>query len=56
MMRSATKLALCAAAGLFMAGPLPAQDADPGSDAADALYCAERKLGYWFYCVSVIQP
>ena len=51
MMRSATKLALCAVAGLFMAGPLAAQDAGSGGDAADALYCAERKLGYWFYCV-----
>ena len=50
-MRGAIKLALCAAAGLFMPGPLAAQDADPASDAADALYCAERKLGYWFYCV-----
>ena len=51
MMRSAIKLALWAAAGLFMACPVAAQDAGPGNDAADALYCAERKLGYWFYCV-----
>ena len=50
-MRSATKLALCAAAGLFMTGPLAAQEGGSGTDAADALYCAERKLGYWFYCV-----
>ena len=44
-MRGAIKLALWTLAGLCMAGPLAAQDAGPSTDTADALYCAERKLG-----------
>lgn len=49
-MRSAIAFAVLAAASWFMAGPLAAQDAASPNDAADALYCEERKLGYWFYC------
>lgn len=28
-----------------------AQDAQPSVSTADALYCQERRLGYWFYCI-----
>src|SRR5690606_33837125 len=51
VMRSAISLAVMATAALFTAIPLAAQDSAVRSDAADALYCEERKLGYWFYCV-----
>lgn len=51
MMRRGTKLARWAAAALCMACPVAAQDARATNGAADALYCGERKLGYWFYCV-----
>ena len=50
-MRSPIAFAVLAAAGFFAANPLAAQDAASPNDAADALYCEERKLGYWFYCV-----
>ena len=50
-MRSATAFAVLAAASCFTANPLAAQDAAFPNDAADALYCEQRKLGYWFYCV-----
>jgi len=28
-----------------------AQDAQPSVRTADTLYCQERRLGYWFYCI-----
>jgi conjugal transfer pilus assembly protein TraF len=47
-MRTAVFAALCAGA---MPATVFAQQAPIPTDAADALYCEERRLGYWFYCV-----
>lgn len=51
-----TRTAIMLAAMLGQAAPSAAQDAATLADAAateagDAFYCGERRLGYWFYCV-----
>jgi len=51
-----TRTAIMFAAMLGQAVPIAAQDAAtiPGAsatEASDAFYCGERRLGYWFYCV-----
>ena len=47
-------IAACLAATCLFALPMPAAAGDGStaatSDAGDAFYCAERRLGYWFYC------
>ena len=47
---------VCGAALLALALLVPGaakaqQNAAATTDAADALYCEQRRLGYWFYCV-----
>lgn len=48
------RVAMPALMGLAIAMPAPAQDAPSTGDGAvqqgDAFYCAERRLGQWFYC------
>lgn len=51
-----TRMAIMLVAMLGQAVPSAAQDAAtlPGAaatEAGDAFYCGERRLGYWFYCV-----
>lgn len=49
-----TRLRLAAATALMLvASPLNAQvpETPAKADATNALYCEERRLGYWFYCV-----
>lgn len=49
-----TRLRLAAATALMLvASPMNAQiqETPAVADAADTLYCEERRLGYWFYCV-----
>jgi len=51
MIRHALVHAACLGAMLLASQTALAQEAAPTSDAADALYCEQRQLGYWFYCV-----
>ena len=48
------------AASLLLALAVPARAADPQPAAAqsadDPFYCAERRLGYWFYCTKPKPP
>jgi conjugal transfer pilus assembly protein TraF len=49
-----SRLRLAATTALMLlASPMNAQvrETPIEADAADALYCEERRLGYWFYCV-----
>ena len=54
--RFARRCAAALAAGLFAASALPVAAAQPRAptvethDGDDPFYCAERKLGHWFYC------
>jgi conjugal transfer pilus assembly protein TraF len=42
---------LTATLALALLAPAAAVAQEGASDAAEALYCEQRRLGYWFYCV-----
>ena len=45
-------LALLLATNVFAESQVAmAQEAQPRTSTADTLYCEERQLGYWFYCI-----
>lgn len=52
--------AACLIAASLLSAPLPAaaEDQPNGqtSDGQDPFYCAERRLGYWFYCTRPKPP
>lgn len=51
--------AACLIATCLLAAPIPAWASDEPSAAAegnDPFYCAERRLGYWFYCTKPRPP
>lgn len=52
--------AACLIAATLLATPLPALAGDEPNvataDGQDAFYCAERRLGYWFYCTRPKPP
>jgi conjugal transfer pilus assembly protein TraF len=51
MIRSTCFMASIALALIQPGGSALAQEPGPRANSADALYCEERRLGYWFYCV-----
>jgi conjugal transfer pilus assembly protein TraF len=61
--RAARLVAACLFAA-YLSGPLPASAGDQTSaqtaartaDGQDPFYCAERRLGYWFYCTKPKLP